>query len=80
MLHSGTAVNFDHEPFINYGQHTTDRAYPHAGSLLPVSLPFDLQLLTILMRNVDSSISKSPGLIQPRTNGGTPGYSRLWRP
>ena len=41
LFHSGTMVSFDIEPFTNYGQHATDSAYPHADSLLPVSLPLD---------------------------------------
>ncbi|KAK3901720.1 bifunctional solanapyrone synthase [Staphylotrichum tortipilum] len=37
-LHSGTRVNFDLEPFANYGQYATDCAYPHADSLLPLHM------------------------------------------
>ncbi len=37
LLHSGTTVNYDIEPFLpSYGNKSTDSAYLHTGSPLPV--------------------------------------------
>lgn len=36
-LHSGSLVSGGVDPFLNYGQYTTDSAYPHADSPLLVS-------------------------------------------
>jgi hypothetical protein len=38
-LHSGEVVSYDIEPFMQYGKHATDSAYPHSKSPLPVSFP-----------------------------------------
>ncbi|KAL1857352.1 hypothetical protein Plec18170_003476 [Paecilomyces lecythidis] len=39
-LHSGTSISYDIEPFLDYGKHATDSAYPHADSPLPLNLYF----------------------------------------
>ncbi|KAK4182739.1 hypothetical protein QBC35DRAFT_546045 [Podospora australis] len=39
-FHSGTTVSYDIEPFTNYGQHSTESAFPHADSPLPLNLYF----------------------------------------
>ncbi|KAK7730366.1 hypothetical protein SLS53_009066 [Cytospora paraplurivora] len=38
LLHSGSLVTVDVDPFLQYGQYSTDSAYPHADSPLPISL------------------------------------------
>jgi hypothetical protein len=38
VLHSGSTVSYDIEPFGDYGKHATESAYPHADSPMPVSL------------------------------------------
>jgi hypothetical protein len=40
LLHSGTLLSFDVEPFSGYGKHATDSAYPHSHSPLPLNLYF----------------------------------------
>ncbi|KAJ9376548.1 CAZyme family AA7 [Paecilomyces variotii] len=39
-LHSGTSISYDIEPFLDYGKHATDSAYPHSDSPLPLNLYF----------------------------------------
>lgn len=39
LLHSGSLVTVDVDPFLQYGQYATDSAYPHADSPLPVCSP-----------------------------------------
>ncbi|ROW05742.1 hypothetical protein VMCG_05184 [Cytospora schulzeri] len=38
LLHGGSLVTFDVDPFLQYGQYATDSAYPHSDSPLPISL------------------------------------------
>jgi len=38
-FHKGTTVSYDIEPFTAYEKFTTDSAYPHAHSPLPVRVP-----------------------------------------
>ncbi|CAN8096256.1 unnamed protein product [Discula destructiva] len=38
--HSGIIISFDIEPFLKYGQHAVDSAFPHAESPLPLNLYF----------------------------------------
>ncbi|KAB5572573.1 hypothetical protein GE09DRAFT_1025996 [Coniochaeta sp. 2T2.1] len=38
--HSGQIVSYDIEPFMQYGKHATDSAYPHDKSPLPLNLFF----------------------------------------
>lgn len=38
LLNSGLLLSYDLEPFMNYGEHATDSAYPHANSPLPLNL------------------------------------------
>lgn len=40
ILHGGSLLSYDVEPFIAYGQHATDSAFPHANSPLPLNLYF----------------------------------------
>jgi hypothetical protein len=40
VLHSGILLSYDVEPFLKYGQHATDSAYPHANSPIPLNLYF----------------------------------------
>ncbi|KAL2182095.1 uncharacterized protein P884DRAFT_306171 [Thermothelomyces heterothallicus CBS 202.75] len=39
-LHGGTTINYDTQPFLQYGRHATPSAFPHSDSLLPFSLYF----------------------------------------
>ncbi|KAK0704397.1 hypothetical protein B0H67DRAFT_544760 [Lasiosphaeris hirsuta] len=38
--HGGTTINYDIEPFTNFGQFAVESAYPHAHSPLPLNLYF----------------------------------------
>lgn len=40
LLHGGTLLSYDIEPFLKYGEYATDSAYPHADSPLPLNLYF----------------------------------------
>ncbi|KAF5872628.1 putative fad binding domain-containing protein [Botrytis fragariae] len=40
ILHSGTFISYDIEPFTDYGRYATDSAFPHASSPLPLNLYF----------------------------------------
>lgn len=44
LLNSGLLISYDVEPFMNYGQHATDSAFPHANSPLPLNLYFSWSL------------------------------------
>lgn len=35
--HSGLLLSYDIEPFLDYGTHAVESAYPHTESYLPVS-------------------------------------------
>jgi len=43
-VHAGTTVSYDIEPFMKYGEHATDSAFPHANSPLPLNLYYAWQL------------------------------------
>ncbi|CZS91406.1 hypothetical protein WAI453_011669 [Rhynchosporium graminicola] len=38
LLNGGTSLSYDVEPFLKYGEHATDSAFPHASSPLPLNL------------------------------------------
>lgn len=40
LLHSGTFISFDIEPFLNYSQFARDAAWPHTNNALPLNLYF----------------------------------------
>ncbi|KAK6600126.1 putative FAD dependent oxidoreductase [Botrytis cinerea] len=40
ILHGGTFLSYDVEPFTDYGRYATDSAFPHANSPLPLNLYF----------------------------------------
>lgn len=44
LLHSGILLSYDVEPFMKYGQHATESAYPHSNSPLPLNLYFSWAL------------------------------------
>lgn len=56
-LHSGSTVSYDIEPFMLYGKHASDSAYPHSKSPLPVSSAISrLYILPGLVVNFRSSV------------------------
>lgn len=64
ILHSGSFLSYDIEPFMNYGQYATDSAYPHTQSGLPLNLYFawsdssqDAYWRGIMQQSVDHLIS-----------------------
>lgn len=40
LLHSGTLISYDVEPFLPYSQYATDSAWPHNTNALPLNLYF----------------------------------------
>ncbi|KAK4131573.1 FAD-binding domain-containing protein [Trichocladium antarcticum] len=40
VRHGATTISYDIEPFVAYGQHATESAFPHADSPLPLNLYF----------------------------------------
>ncbi|KAL9608862.1 MAG: hypothetical protein Q9167_006327 [Letrouitia subvulpina] len=73
--HSGVFINYDIEPFLRtYGQKTTDSAYPHAKSPLPLNLYFTWTLPTEdafwrgkMQQSVDllTAVAKREGIWDP---------------
>ncbi|AEO57295.1 hypothetical protein MYCTH_2126295 [Thermothelomyces thermophilus ATCC 42464] len=39
-LHGATTINYDAQPFLQYGRHATPSAFPHSDSLFPFNLYF----------------------------------------
>lgn len=73
-LHSGILLSYDVEPFLNYGKHATDSAYPHSNSPLPLNLYFSWGLETedsywrsAMQQSIDylTEVAKAEGIYDP---------------
>jgi hypothetical protein len=71
VLHSGSLISYDAEPFGDYGAYATDSAFPHANSPLPLNLYFSWTSETedefwrgIMQQSIDylTEVAKAEGI------------------
>jgi len=71
ILHGGTILSYDLEPFQDYGKHATDSAFPHADSPLPLNLYYAWSLESedafwrgIMQQSIDhlTEVAKAEGI------------------
>jgi hypothetical protein len=74
LLHSGLLLSYDVEPFLKYGEHATESAFPHSNSPLPLNLYFSwiLELEDAYWRGVMqqsikhlTEVAKQEGIYDP---------------
>ncbi|ESZ97703.1 hypothetical protein SBOR_1890 [Sclerotinia borealis F-4128] len=71
ILHGGTFLSYDVEPFLEYGKYSTDSAFPHANSPLPLNLYYSWTLALedtfwrgVMQQSIDhlTEIAKAEGI------------------
>lgn len=74
LLHSATLLSYDIEPFLKYGQHATESAFPHYNSPLPLNLYYSWALESedaywrgVMQQSIDylTEIAKHEGIYDP---------------
>ena len=74
ILHSGILLSYDMEPFLKYGEHATESAFPHDKSPLPLNLYFSWALESedafwrgVMQQSIDylTEVAKAEGIYDP---------------
>ena len=74
VLHSGILLSYDVEPFLKYGEHAVESAFPHDNSPLPLNLYFSWSLEAedafwrgVMQQSIDhlTEVAKAEGIYDP---------------
>jgi hypothetical protein len=74
VLHSGILLSYDIEPFLKYGKHAKESAFPHDNSPLPLNLYYSWSLESedafwrgVMQQSIDNliEVAKSEGIYDP---------------